>query len=124
MEKLELLACVRGNEPGEVSLSFQGLLASRTHQLHKMLPTTPPLDFDHKPGFEIQTKHKEAIRQLYGFGKKSVEELIKRYSLSKTTIIQILGYPAPERTRPTRTGRPQILTDTRVNEVIEYLLDT
>jgi hypothetical protein len=31
----------------------------------KMPPTTSPLEFDHKPGFEIPTKHKEAIRQLH-----------------------------------------------------------
>ena len=29
------------------------------------MATTPPLDFDHKKGFEIPTKYKEAIRQLY-----------------------------------------------------------
>jgi hypothetical protein len=52
-----------------------------------MPKTPPPLDFDYKPGFEIRTKHKEAIRQLYGFGGKLVKELIERYSLSRTTII-------------------------------------
>jgi hypothetical protein len=30
-----------------------------------MTDPTPPLDFDHKLGDEIPTKHKEAIRQLY-----------------------------------------------------------
>jgi hypothetical protein len=39
-------------------------------------PTPPPLDFDHQPGLEIATKHKEAIRQLHGFAEKSVEELM------------------------------------------------
>jgi transposase len=89
-----------------------------------MPKTPPPLDFDHKPGFEIRTKHKEAIRQLHGFGGKSVEELMERYSLSRTTIIQVLGYPVPERTRPTRTGRPQELSNARVDEIIEYLSDS
>ena len=32
-----------------------------------MAPTTPPLDFKHSKGFEIRTKHKETIRQLYFF---------------------------------------------------------
>jgi hypothetical protein len=41
-----------------------------------MPPATPPLDFNHLPGEEIETKHKEAIRQLYGFGKIPVELLM------------------------------------------------
>jgi hypothetical protein len=43
--------------------------------------TTPPLDFDHKPGYEIFMKHKEAIRQLYGFVKVPIELLMDRYLL-------------------------------------------
>ena len=89
------------------------------------MPTTPPpLDFDHKPGFEIATKHKNAIRELHGFGGKTTEELMDRYKLSKSTIGHILSYDKPERARPTRTGRPQILTDLRVYEIIEYLSET
>ncbi len=89
------------------------------------MPTTPPpLDFDNKPGFEIPIKHKEAIRQLYGFAGKSVKELIARYRLSKSTILHILLYEHPERARPTRTGRPQELPDTQVNTIIEYLLES
>jgi Mor family transcriptional regulator len=76
-----------------------------------MPKTPPPLDFDYKPGFEIRTKHKEAICQLHGFGGKLVEELIERYLLSRTTIIQVLGYLVPERTCPTRTGRLQELSN-------------
>jgi len=52
-----------------------------------MPPTTPPLDFDHKPGYEIPTKHKEAIRQLYGFAKVPIELLMDWYHLSRLTII-------------------------------------
>jgi hypothetical protein len=70
-----------------------------------MPKTPPPLDFDHKPGFEIRTKYKEAIRQLHGFGGKLVKELMERYLLSRTMIIQVLGYLVPEHIRPTRTGR-------------------
>jgi hypothetical protein len=89
------------------------------------MPTTPPpLDFDHKPGFEIATKHKNAIRELHGFGGKTTEELMARYKLTKSTIHHVLDYEHPERARPTRTGRPKILTDTRVDEVIEYLSET
>jgi hypothetical protein len=41
------------------------------------MPTTPPtLKFDHLPGFEIETEHKNAIRELHGFGKKTTPELI------------------------------------------------
>jgi predicted deacetylase len=86
-----------------------------------MPPTTPPLEFNHAPGFEIPTKHKEAIRQLHDFGHKSVKEFIARYKLSKTTIRQILGYPAPERKRLTRTGRLKELSDIKVDKIIEYL---
>jgi len=36
-------------------------------------PTPPPRKFDHKKGFEIETEHKNAIRELYGFGEKLTE---------------------------------------------------
>ncbi len=89
-----------------------------------MLTTPPPLDFDHKPGFEIATKHKNAIRELSGFGRKTIKELMARYKLTKLIIYYILDYEHLERARPTRTGQPKILTNTRVDEVIEYLLET
>jgi hypothetical protein len=85
------------------------------------MPTTPPIhDWDHQKGCEIPTKHKEAIRELATFGKKSVEQLSLRYNLGDTTIRRILDYKAPERTRPTRKGRKQLLTNKRLDEVIEY----
>ena len=86
-----------------------------------MPPSTPPLDFTHLPGQEIPTKHKEAIRQLYGFAKVPVELLMTRYQLARSTIEKVLRYDAPERTRISRTGRPSLLTDTQVDEIIEYL---
>jgi hypothetical protein len=76
--------------------------------------------FDHVPGFEIATKHKKAIREFYGFGEKSTAELMERYKLGKTTIHRVLAYDILEQARPSRTGRPQLLTDTRVNKIIEY----
>jgi hypothetical protein len=85
-----------------------------------MASTPPPLDFDHQKGFEIPTKHKEAIRQLYRFAKVLVLMLETRYKLSKSTIRRVLSYDSPERARITRTGRPQHLTDSQVNEIIEY----
>jgi hypothetical protein len=61
------------------------------------MPTTPPpLVFNYASGFEINTKHKEAIRQLYGFGEKSTAELMERYKLGKSTIHCVLKYNAPE----------------------------
>jgi transposase len=85
------------------------------------MPTTPPIyDWDHEKGCEIPTKHKEAIRELAGFGGKSVEQLAKRYELGESTIRRVLNYEAPERARPTRTGRKQLLTDKRLNKVIKY----
>jgi hypothetical protein len=89
-----------------------------------MAPSTPPLQFDHKPGFEIKTGDKKAIRELYGFAKKSIPALIDRYKLGYTIICRVLQYNHPERTRPTRTGRPLQLIDTRVDKIILYLLET
>jgi hypothetical protein len=55
-----------------------------------MAPFTPPLQFDRKPGFEIETGDKKAIRQLYGFIKKSIPDLISRYKLGYTIIYYVL----------------------------------
>ena len=85
-----------------------------------MPPSTPPLDFDHKLGDEIPTKHKEAIRQLHWVRKLPISRLESRYKLGKSTIQRILGYDAPERARPNRKGRPQKLTDAQVDVIIEY----
>ncbi len=89
-----------------------------------MAPTTPPLHFDHEKGFEIPTKNKEAIRELHGFGKVPVAALQIRYRLGESTIRRILNYDVPERARPSRTGRPQVLTDRRVDEIIEYYAES
>ena len=89
-----------------------------------MAPSTPPLQFDHKPGFEIETGDKKAIRELYGFAKKSIPALMDRYKLGYTTICHVLQYDRPERIHATRTGRPPQLTDTRVDEIILYLSET
>jgi hypothetical protein len=85
-----------------------------------MLPTTPPLQFDYLKGDEIATKHKEAIRQLHWQAKMPVWKLSAIYKLQKKEIYRILEYPAPERARPIRTGRPQKLTDAKIDEIIEY----
>jgi hypothetical protein len=85
------------------------------------MPTTlPTLKFDHLPGFEIETEHKNAIRELYGFGKKTTPELMQRYKLGRSTIHRVLGYDIMTRARPTRTRRPPKLSDARVNEIIKY----
>jgi hypothetical protein len=70
---------------------------------------------EHLPGFEIPTKHKEAIRQLHKFAKILIEALMDRYSLGKSTIVKILGYNKPEQARITRIGRPQKLNDFQVD---------
>src|SRR2546421_1023909 len=85
-----------------------------------MAPKTPPLDFEHQPGEEIPTKHKEAIRQLYGFAKILMSRLEVRYGLGNSTIRRILEYNVPERAQVGQTGRPQKLTDLQVDEIIEY----
>lgn len=43
-----------------------------------------------------------------------------RYKLGRSTIEKILRYDAPERTRISRIGRPSLLTDIQVGEIIEY----
>ena len=65
-----------------------------------MPPTTPPLDFDHQKGYEIATKHKEAMRRLYQRAKILVKDLADEYSLRKSTIYWILAYNTPKRARP------------------------
>ena len=95
------------------------------HQpLPLMPPATPPLDFTHQPGDEIPTKHKEAIRQLYGFAKIPVEQLITRYRLVRSIVEKILQYDIPERLRITRTGRPSLLTNIQTDKIIEYLSES
>ena len=84
------------------------------------LHTPPPLDFQHEKGYEIPTKHKEAMRQLHWFGKVPVCALMVRYKLGDTTIRKILGYPHPERQRPNRTGPAFLLSDREVDEAIVY----
>jgi hypothetical protein len=62
-----------------------------------MAPTTLPLDFIYEKGFEIPTKHKEAIRQLHRFAKILVPALQIRYDLGESTIRHILEYDILER---------------------------
>ena len=109
-------------EPGQISLYF-----SESHLPNSSImeaPTTPPLDFDHHLGDEIPTKHKEAIRQLYGFAKVPIKDIMARYKLGRATINRVLSYDAPERARPTRTGAPKLLTDLHIDEIIEYLSES
>jgi hypothetical protein len=88
------------------------------------LNTPPPLDFMHKKGDEIETRHKEAIRQLHRFGKVPVCALIARYKLGETTIRKILGYSTPSRRRPNRQGPAFLLSNARVNEIILYCAES
>lgn len=57
-----------------------------------MATSTPLLDFDHKKDDEIPTKYKEAIRQLYQFGKVPKLQLQERYKLGNIIINYILAY--------------------------------
>ena len=61
-----------------------------------MPPATPKFDFTHEPGFEILTKDKNAIRELYGFAKIPVEVLMTRYKLGRSTISKILTSLVPK----------------------------
>jgi hypothetical protein len=76
-----------------------------------MAVSTPPLQFDHQKGYEIPTKHKEAIRQLHWFGKVPKLQLQECYHLGMTIIDKILEYEALERKRPSKAGRLKKLSD-------------
>jgi len=86
------------------------------------MPTTPPpiQDWDHKKGYQVPTKNKEAIRELSAFAGKSVEQLADRYNPGEYSIRRILAYDIPERARAGRKGPKQLRTDTKLDEVIEY----
>jgi hypothetical protein len=76
-----------------------------------MTTTPPPLDFDHEKGYEIETKHKEAIRQLYWFIKVPIYQLETRYKLGNSSIRRVLSYDYLERVCPNRTGPSFKLSD-------------
>ncbi len=80
----------------------------------------PPLDFHHEKGFEIPTKHKEAIRQLHWFAKIPISWLETQYELSNSSVCRILTYDYPERVRPQRTGPEFKLSDQHVDKIIQY----
>jgi hypothetical protein len=54
-----------------------------------------PLIPDYIPGFEILTKHKEAIRQLVHYASIPIPKLAARYKVSYTTIRRIFNYKVP-----------------------------
>jgi hypothetical protein len=90
-----------------------------------MLLNTPLLlDFKYTKGFEIRTKHKEAIRQLYWFRKVPICALMLRYNLRDTIIRKILSYLTPERRRIYRTGPKYLLSDAEVDEIILYYTES
>jgi len=82
---------------------------------------TPPMSV-RKPGEEIKTKHKEAMRQLFKFAKIGLQQLEGYYKLGDSTVRKILQYNVPERARPTRTGRPrESLNAQEVRDIIEFI---
>jgi hypothetical protein len=87
------------------------------------METPPMLEYVH--GNEILTKDKEAMRQLHKFAKIGLQQLVGYYELGESTIRKILQYPAPERARPTRTGRPrESLNEQEVRDIIEYISES
>ena len=67
--------------------------------------TSPPLDFIHQSGFEILTKHKEAIRQLHWYGKVLKIQLQECYQLGDTIINKILRLPCSRACAPKSKGQ-------------------
>jgi hypothetical protein len=80
----------------------------------------PPLDFQHLPGYEIPTKHKEAIRQLHWFGHVPVLMIQERYYLNESLVQRILSYNYLEQRRPNCKGPAFLLLDYGVNNIIDY----
>jgi hypothetical protein len=79
---------------------------------------------EHLLGFEIATKHKEAIRQLLNFAEIPIPKLMDRYGLEYSTVQQILNYDILERAWPTQTGRLQMLNDLQIHWIIDYCSDS
>ena len=76
----------------------------------KMEPLTPPNPMpEHQLGYEILTKHKEAIRQLRWLAHWGPSQITKVYRTGRSIINRILKYGAPERARPIRTGAYHLL---------------
>jgi hypothetical protein len=87
-----------------------------------MEPTTPPNPMpDHQLNYKILTKHKEAIRELHFLAKWGPSQLAHTYRTGRSTINRILKYDAPERARPTQTGRPRLLNQQQVYDIIDYI---
>ena len=84
------------------------------------MATTPPLDFKYQKGFEIPTKHKEAIRQLHQFAKVLISQLKTCYKLENLTICRILSYNGPEQACLRKVGLAQKLTDAKIDKIIKY----
>jgi hypothetical protein len=84
------------------------------------MATTPP-NPEHLPGFEILTKHKEAIRQLVNFAGIPIPKLEAYYKLGYSSILKVLHYEALERARPSHTGRPRMLNGAQVRWIIAYV---
>jgi hypothetical protein len=79
---------------------------------------------EHLLGYEIPTKHKEAMRQLHKFAKIGLQQLVGYYELGESTVQRILQYDYPEQARPTRTGRPrESLGDQEVRGIIDYICE-
>jgi len=82
---------------------------------------TPPMSV-RKPGEEIKTKHKEAMRQLLKFAKIGLQQLEGYYKLGDSIVRKILQYNVPERARPMYTGRPrESLNAQEVRDIIEFI---
>jgi hypothetical protein len=87
-----------------------------------MEPTTPPNPMpEHQLNYEILTKYKEAIRQLRFLANWGPSQLAHTYRTGRSTINRILKYDAPERARPTWTGRPRLLNQQQVYDIIDYI---
>jgi len=58
-------------------------------------PVTPPMSA-RKPGDEIKTKHKEAMRQPFKFAQIGLQQLEGYYKLGDSTVRKILHMMCPK----------------------------
>jgi hypothetical protein len=88
-----------------------------------MSKTPPFLNFDYQKGFEISTKYKKAIYQLYNFANILTGNILDCYKLARSTVKQILSYNKPEHIYIIYIGRLKKLSNYQVDKIIKYCFE-
>ena len=75
---------------------------------------------DYKPGDEIPTRHKEAIRQLHRLAKFGSTKLRNIYRIAQSLVYKVLDYNKPECYQPGRNRRPRTLDKNNIKSIVQY----